>query len=214
MGNVRIVIADDQALILDGIKIILDAEPDFSVVAVAKDGFDALEAIKEYQPDIALLDIRMPKMNGVECAKQIKYQYPFVKVILLTTFNDEEYIVDAFKYGVDGYLLKDITREKLVQAIRDAHNGEMLLPSKIAVKLAQSVHKVQHKDNVQIDAFDFTPRERQVAELLAQGYTNKQISTALSFSEGTVKNSVSSIYSKINIFDRTSAALFLKSQGM
>jgi DNA-binding NarL/FixJ family response regulator len=126
---------------------------------------------------------------------------------MLTTFDDQAYIVDAFKYGVEGYLLKDITSEKLIQTIKDAIKGELLLPSRVATKHVQSVLK----DNIlEKEYFDFTSRELEIASLLAQGFTNKQIATTLSFSEGTVKNTVSAIYSKINIFDRTTAAIYLR----
>lgn len=210
MEKIKIVIADDQALILDGIKIILEAEDDFEVVAVAKDGAEALEQVIKYNPDIALLDIRMPQMDGVQCMRKIKEAEPKVKVLLLTTFDDQTYIYDAFKYGANGYLLKDITRDKFIRAIRDAMNGETILPSKVAAKLVQSVseHNIP-----EVADLDFTDREFKIASLLAKGFTNKQISTKLSFSEGTVKNTVSAIYSKINIYDRATAAIYLKEHG-
>jgi len=211
MNKIRIIIVDDQVLMLDGIKIILESAEDFEVVAMARDGIEALEKVKEFKPDLVILDIRMPNMNGVECTKMIKESNPSIIVLMLTTFNDEEYIVDALKHGASGYLLKDITKEKLIQTVRDAYNGELIMPSKVALKLAQRVSK---ENNELKDEFDFTSREREIAILLAQGFTNKQIATTLSFSEGTVKNTVSAIYSKIDICDRTTAALYLKEHGI
>ncbi len=211
MGRIKIAIADDQVLMLDGIKIILESEDDFEVIAVARDGKETIEKIKENKPDVVLLDIRMPVMNGVECTKLIKELYPEIVVLILTTFDDEEYIVDALRYGASGYLLKDITKDKLIQTIKEACKGELIMPSKVAVKLAQ---RVANQDSAAREIFDFNAREREIAVLLAQGFTNKQIATALSFSEGTVKNTVSSIYSKIDIYDRTTAALYLKEHGI
>jgi len=211
MNKIRVVISDDQDLILDGVKIILEAEQDIEVVATAHDGKEALEKIEEFKPNLALLDIRMPKMDGVLCTKLIKEKFPQVVVLILTTFDDEEYIVDALKYGASGYILKDITREKLVSAVRDAYRGELIMPTKVAFKLANMAIKNQ---TIQKDKLDLTEREREIAQLLSQGFTNKQIATTRSYSEGTVKNIVSSIYSKINISDRTVAALYLKENGI
>jgi DNA-binding NarL/FixJ family response regulator len=210
MEKIRIILVDDQELILDGLKIIIESEDTFEVVAIAKDGAEALNKILLFKPDIALLDIRMPDMNGVECCRRIKEKLPEIKILMLTTFDDQDYIVDAFRYGACGYLLKDITREKLFQSIKDAIQGELILPSKVAVKLVQSVSMDKVIDR---DQFDFSQRELEIASLLAQGFTNKQIATTLTYSEGTVKNTVSSIYSKIDIYDRASTAIYLKENG-
>ncbi len=210
MEKIRIVLADDQALILDGLKLIIESEDTFEVVAVAKDGAEAVSKVLLLKPDMALLDIRMPNMDGVECCRRIKEKMPEIKILMLTTFDDQDYIVDAFRYGACGYLLKDVTREKLIQAIKDAIQGETILPSKIAVKLVQSVSK----DYVtSMEQFDFSARELEIASLLAQGFTNKQIATTLTYTEGTVKNTVSSIYSKIDIYDRAAAAIYLREHG-
>lgn len=210
MEKIRIMLIDDQALILDGLRLIIESEDAFEVVAVAKDGAEALNKVFLLKPDIVLLDIRMPNMDGVECCRRIREQMPEIKILMLTTFDDQDYIVDAFRYGACGYLLKDVTREKLIQSIKDAIQGEFILPSTIAVKLVQSVSK----DYVtSLEQFDFSARELEIASLLAQGFTNKQIATTLTYTEGTVKNTVSSIYSIIDIYDRASAAIYLREHG-
>lgn len=225
MGKTRILLADDQALILDGIQVILEAEEDFEVVGIARDGEEAYVLAIKLKPDIALLDIRMPHMNGVECMRRIKKAEPEMIVLLLTTFDDQAYIQDAFRYGANGYLLKDISRQKLIRTIRDALTGETILPAKVAAKLVQCVlDKTTNLSSAEESAsasqntckaenYGFTDRENRIASLLAKGFTNKQMAIKLSFSEGTVKNTVSSIYDKINLYDRATAAIFLKEHG-
>lgn len=225
MGKIRIVLADDQALILDGIQVLLETEEDFEVVGVARDGAEAFELAVTLKPDIVLLDIRMPHMDGVESMRRIKKAEPDMIVLLLTTFDDQSYIQDAFRYGANGYLLKDISRQKLIRTIRDALTGETILPARIAAKLVQEVidkNTTQRSAEESASAsqstcptenYGFTDREYKIASLLAKGFTNKQMAIKLSFSEGTVKNTVSSIYDKINLYDRATAAIFLKEHG-
>lgn len=225
MDKIKVLIADDQSLMRDGLKMLLNMEDDIEVIGTAKDGRESVSLVDELNPDLVLMDIRMPNMNGVEATRIIKERYPGIIVLALTTFNDEEYIIDILNYGAKGYLLKDMDSEKLSQSIRDAFNGNFIMPSEVAVKLAQNISKNNSSNELRESShipspvingikaeFDFTQREMEIAAMLAQGFTNKQIASALYISEGTVKNNVSTIYSKIGISDRTAAAIFLKSK--
>lgn len=212
MEFIRVMIADDQPLIREGLKTVLGMEPGLTVVATAGNGAEACEAAEALKPDVLLLDIRMPGMDGIACIQSIKKLCPSTKVIMLTTFSDEEYIIDALACGASGYLLKDIEIPMLVEAIHDAAMGKMVLPPDVAAKLAEGLSRRQalsvSKTSAQLP--ELTGREREIAVMIAQGFTNRQISSALYIAEGTVRNTVSSIYMKIGIGDRTQAALHLK----
>lgn len=229
MDKIKVLIADDQTLMRDGLKILLNMEDDIEVVGTAKDGYEAVNLADELRPNLILMDIRMPNMNGVEATRLIKQKHKDIIVLALTTFNDEEYIIDILNYGAKGYLLKDMDSDKLTQSIRDAYKGNLIMPSEVAVKLAQNIVRSSKKseidgpsaslsstnspmNNSTKDEFGFTQREAEIAGMLSQGFTNKQIASALYISEGTVKNNVSTIYSKIGISDRAAAAIFLKSK--
>jgi DNA-binding NarL/FixJ family response regulator len=210
--GIRIVIADDQALIRDGLKTVLDLEEDMEVIGTAVNGVEAFDAIKNLEPDILLLDIRMPIMGGVECVREIKRICTPTKVIMLTTFNDEEYIMSAIAAGACGYLLKDIEVAELIEAIHDALAGKMVMPLQVVSKLAEGLAKVVNVKNehILVGQFGFSDREKEIAKIMAQGFNNKQMSTILYISEGTLRNYISSIYSKIGISDRTQAVLYLR----
>jgi DNA-binding NarL/FixJ family response regulator len=211
---VNIMIVDDQSLFRDGLKTVLDLEKNISVTATAANGKEALLSLSAITlPDLILLDIRMPEMDGVETVKQIKQTHPEIKVLMLTTFNDEEYVMEALANGANGYVLKDIEIEELVEAIDDAVNGKMILPSSVAVKLAQGLHKIVPQKPSPVLA-ELSDREKEIATMLTQGFSNKQIAMALFISEGTVRNYISTIYSKIGVNDRTNAVLLLKNQGL
>lgn len=214
--KIRIIIADDQSLIRDGLKTVLDLEDDLEVIGTAANGIEAFEAVKRLEPDILLLDIRMPEMDGVECVRNVKSVCSRTKVIMLTTFNDDEYIISAIAAGACGYLLKDIEVENLIEAIHDAVEDKLVMPPKVVSKLAEGLSKVVSKKSEHITAeqFDFSDREKEIVKMMAQGFNNRQISTVLYISEGTVRNYISSIYSKIGISDRTQAVLYLKEYFM
>lgn len=210
--GIRILIADDQALIRDGMKTVLDLEEDIEVVGTAGNGVEAYEAVKRLKPDILLLDIRMPVMGGVECVQEIKRIGASTKIIMLTTFNDDEYIMSAIAAGACGYLLKDIEIPELIEAIHDAYEGKMIMPPKVVSKLAEGLSKVvkDKNEHALVERFGFSDREKEIAKMMAQGFSNKQISTILYISDGTLRNYISSIYSKIEINDRTQAVLYLR----
>lgn len=207
---IKVLIADDQTLMRDGLKTILDLEEDIEVIATAENGEIAFQKSIELTPDVILMDIRMPIMNGVDSVKKIKSILPKVAVIMLTTFDDDEYIIEALSNGASGYLLKDMPAEKLIEAIRDSLKGQLFIPTNIAAKLISRLYEKEASKNTLKRDLALSERELQVSSLLIEGYNNKQISSKLFISEGTVKNYISNIYSKIGISDRTKAALFLK----
>lgn len=217
MDLIKVLIVDDQALLRDGLKTVLELEKDIKVLGTARNGNEAVELVGELSPHVVLLDIRMPEMDGVECTRLIKEKYPETKIIMLTTFNDEEYIIQALANGASGYLLKDIEIEKLVESVHDAVQGKMIIPNEVAAKLSSGLSRmtsVRKEESVQADGLDLSEREMEIARMLVQGFTNKQISAALYISEGTVRNYISNIYSKIGIGDRTQAVLFLREKGV
>lgn len=203
---IKVVIVDDQRLMRDGLKTILELQDNIEVIGTASDGREVIDICRTCTPDVILMDIRMPGMNGVDATKIIKSSYPDVKILVLTTFDDEEYIIDALNYRASGYMLKDIDGDALIKGIEDAYDNKYILPSSIASKLVNKLisnsTSDKKEDNLKVL---FTDRELEVAKMLSQGFTNKQIASSLFISEGTVKNNVSNIYSKIQIFDRTSA---------
>lgn len=219
MDKIRVLIADDQTLMRDGLKTILELEENIEVVALAKDGMEALALCSKTDPNVVLMDIRMPNMDGVECTRLIKETYPNIVVLILTTFDDDDFIVRALSHGATGYILKDIEGDALIKAICDAHQGAFILPSKIAIKLAGKISKNSNNElnnykgtrqAVGLDSLELSDREVEIAKMISQGFTNKQIASALYISGGTVKNYVSNLYSKIGISDRTAVAIYIK----
>lgn len=210
---IRIVIADDQTLMRDGLKTIFELEGDMEVAGLAENGLEALEMTERLKPDVVLMDIRMPVMDGVESVRLIKERVPSTAVIMLTTFNDEEYIIRALSYGASGYLLKDIQGDQLIQAVRDGVHGVLMLPAPVAAKLAMRLSLLpQNGGGSRLDAGkppSFSERETEIARLIAKGAGNRQIADTLSLSEGTVKNYISAIYSKIGTNDRTQVITYL-----
>jgi len=172
-----------------------------------------LRLVEKFKPDLVLMDIRMPVMDGVTASKIIREKYPEVKILLLTTFDDEEYIINAMSYGVSGYIFKDIEKEKLNRAIVDCVNGNFIMPSKVAEVLAKRALKDEKKIPKENTELPLTERELEVASMIADGFTNRQIASALYITDGTVKNYVSNIYSKIGIKDRTKLAIYIKNNA-
>lgn len=210
MDKIRILLADDQTLMRDGLKTILEIQDDIEVVALAENGGQAYELALKHRPDVVLMDIRMPGMDGVAGARLIKNSLPGTRVIMLTTFDDDEYIVQALSSGASGYLLKDMTGDKLVSAIRDAMTGNLLMPAVVAAKLASKLNGLPASQKKAAGLEEIlSEREIEIARLLADGFTNRQIAAYLNISEGTAKNYISSIYGKIDINDRTKAVIYL-----
>lgn len=212
MEQIRIAIADDQALIREGLKTVLDLEPGITVVVTAANGEDACRVAQAHQPDVMLLDIRMPGVDGIACIGRIRQASPGTRILMLTTFGEAAYIADALALGAAGFLLKDIEVPKLAEAIRDAAAGKTVLPQEVTETLAGYLVRQRGEPAAPpVDGLpELTGREREVAVMLARGFTNRQIASALYLTEGTVRNAVSAVYAKIGIGDRVQAALFLK----
>ncbi len=209
---INILLADDQILFLESLKSVVESRAeDIKVVATASNGHEAVDKVAEFSPDVALLDVRMPEMDGVEAAKQIHQEYPDVSIVMLTTFDDDEYVRDALSYGALGYLLKDIPPKKLIASIRAVKEGSVMMAPSIAKKLIRQVsvepakspeEEKEKKEEKPQWLKDLSRRELEVLKLLAEGYDNRQISEQLCIAEQTVKNHVSEIYSKLGTHSR------------
>ena len=212
MENViRVMIADDQEELAHEIKGVLETDKALLVVSLVKDGFEAYEKIKTARPDVVLMDIRMPNMNGVVATQRIKAEYPDVKVVILTTFDDSDYILSAINNGASGYLLKDISGAGLIDAVKNAHAGDTILPAKIARRITDAAKNVSADREIKLTrAFSLSDREVEIALMLYEGFTNRQISSALKLSEGTTRNYVSSIYVKTGSENRAEAVQAIK----
>ncbi len=214
--KIKVLITDDQRLMREGLKTILELEEDITVVQLAENGIDALDKIPVSKPDIVLMDIRMPLMDGVECTRIIKRDYPGIKVLILTTFDDDEFIIDALKNGAIGYILKDLSSEKLVGAIRDAYSGNSIMQPEIAAKVIAHItssNKIKDAspDNIKMTpnlSEELTEREKEVLSLVGKGLSNNEISKTLYISEGTVKNYISNLYGKLAVEDRSKLTLY------
>lgn len=207
MKSIRVIIVDDHALIREGIKRLLDLEEGIEIVAVAQDGEEALEKIAKHKPDAVLLDINMPKMNGIECLKEIKSKHPKTKVIMLTIHEDSEYLIRTINIGAEGYVLKDADVSSLVKAIEKVVSGDIYIHPTLSGVLVKA-YKRKEDDNEEELIAGLTRREYEVISLISKGLNNKEIGQELFISEKTVKNHVSNIFKKINVNDRTQAALF------
>lgn len=215
---VKIMIADDQQLIRESLKIILDSDPDFEVVKVVGSGQEVLDALKTESIDIILMDVRMPNMSGVDCTRIVKKEYPNIKVIILTTFDDDEYIYDALKYGASGYLLKGCSLEELSTAIHNVLSGGACFNPNVAGKVAQFFSQMANSHTeVSFDGeekeYDFSDTEQKIIAQIGHGYSNKEIAQKLGFSEGTIRNYLSVILDKLELRDRTQLAIWYLSRG-
>lgn len=214
----KVLIADDQELIRESLKIVLSAYPDIDVIGAVGDGFEVLEKLKTVTADVILMDIRMPKMDGVLCTKTVKEQYPNVKVIILTTFDDDEFIFSALKYGASGYILKGISMEDLHQAIETVSQGNAMINPDIATKVVKLFSQIaQSNSAIQVQetsVADISKAEWKIIQQIGFGLSNKEIATKLYLSEGTVRNYLSNILSKLNLRDRTQLAIWAVQTGV
>lgn len=211
MKAIRVLLADDQTLLRDGLHSLLESEDDIVVAGEAGNGREAVEKVHELMPDVVLMDIRMPEMDGVEATRRIKKESPGTAVIMLTTFDDDEYIIKAMTYGAAGYLLKDMGSEKLIAAIRDGVAGNIILPGRIAAKITMRLSGTPEPPSVRRDMF--SERELSIIALMLDGRTNGEIADTLYLTVGTVKNYISQIYMKLDVKDRTNAVLALRKMG-
>ena len=207
--KIKVMLVDDEQLIRSGLKIMLETYPDIEVIHQAGNGREAFECCKKEVPDVVLMDIRMPISTGIEGTKLIKEAYPEVKIVMVTTFQDTEYIVEAMQYGASGYLLKDSSYEAIYDGIKVALSGKVVMDATVSEKLVMQpkapASSIEKKD---ISSFGLTDREIELIRLVSQGLNNKEISEALFLSEGTVKNNISTILSKLALRDRTQLVIF------
>ena len=209
----RILICDDQAIVRDGLEMLLNLEKDIEVIGKAEDGAEAVELVATRSPDLVLMDLKMPGMNGVEATRQISARYPQVKVLVLTTYDDDEWVFDAIRAGASGYLLKDTPREDLIKAVRGTMAGKSYVDPAVAGKLMGQVSTKQSQPATLITD-KLTEREVEVLRLLARGFSNADIASTLHLSEGTVRNHVSAIFAKLDVSDRTQAAVIAIQHGL
>lgn len=200
----NLVLIDDDMLVTAALKIILEAEEEIRVVAMGSSGRDAVRLYEQYQPDILLMDIRMKEMNGLEASKIILEKYPKAKILLLTTFSDDEYIVKALKIGTLGYLLKQ-DYEHIVPAIRAVQNGQTVFGREIISRLPGLL---QEKAAFDYEEYDISEKELKIIECVAEGLSNREIADMLFLGEGTVRNYLSAILNKLDLRDRTQLAVF------
>jgi DNA-binding NarL/FixJ family response regulator len=204
-------LVDDQMLLVDGIKSVLNSCEDIEVCGMASDGQEAIELVKTAKPDVVLMDIRMPNLNGVVATKRIKEIDPHVKIIILTTFDDSDYILSAINNGASGYLLKDTGATALIDSIKNAYAGDTILPSKIAKKITDAAMLVSNDKQLRLKkAFSLSDREAEIAFMILDGFTNRQIASALKISDGTARNYISSIYLKLGVENRNAAIIKIK----
>lgn len=208
---IKVMLVDDQIILAEGIKSVLETSGDITVCGVAPDGAEAVELAQSAKPDVILMDIRMPNMNGVAATKRIKEALPACKIIILTTFDDSDYILSAINNGASGYLLKDIGSTALIDAIRNAYAGDTILPSKIAKKITDAALMVSSDREIKLKrAYGLSDREAGIAMMIADGFTNRQIASALKLSDGTARNYISAIYLKLGVENRLAAIAKVK----
>lgn len=219
---IRVLLVDDTRMFREGLRMVIKVEPDMTVVGVAGDGAEGLNLARQERPDVVLMDIRMPVMDGVEATRRLKAELPDTHVIMLTTFSDDEYIFDAIRAGAVGYLIKDMPVEDLISAIRAVYQGGALIPPAIAARLVAEYARVTGGGGALAPGsapptpalVDLTPRETEILKLVAEGRSNKEIAESLYLSEGTVRNYVSSIFSKLHARDRAQAVSFALRMGL
>jgi len=209
----RVIICDDQALIRDGLQMLLKLEADIEVVGLAQNGAEAVELVERKNPDLVLMDLKMPGMNGVEAARRICQSHPKVKVLVLTTYDDDAWVFDAIRAGASGYLLKDTPREEVVKAIRGTVAGKAFVDPTVAGKLLTQVAN-QPSQSSSFIMDKLTEREIDVLRLVARGLNNADIAERFHLSEGTVRNHISAILAKLNVSDRTQAAVIAIQHGI
>ena len=214
--QIRILLVDDQRLMREGLRILLELEPDLEIAGEAANGQEALDVYSEIEPDVVLMDVRMPGMDGVEATWRLRERWPSARVIILTTFDDDEYVFEGLRAGARGYLLKDVSGHDLAEAVRTvAAGGALIEPSvarKVVAEFARMAPPVRQPD--QGLAEPLSKREREILQLMAQGLTNREIADRLCLAQGTVKNYVTVVLQKLGARDRTQAALRARELGL
>jgi len=215
---IKVLIADDQELIRQSLQIVLSTQEGIQVTDSAANGREVIRSVRLIRPDVILMDIRMPEMDGVQCTQIIKENYPDIRVIILTTFDDDEYVYSALKYGASGYLLKGISMNELVDAIHKVYNGSAMINPDVAEKMIRFFSRIAQGNTViQVDnrlCDDLNRTEWKVIRQIGRGLSNKEIAAELFLSEGTVRNCLSSVLSKLQLRDRTQLAIWAVQTGV
>jgi DNA-binding NarL/FixJ family response regulator len=221
MTKIRVLLADDQDIIRTGLTIILNHQADLEVVGQAADGVEAVEAAKQLQPDVILMDIKMPRLNGIQATRQIMAALPRTQIIILTTYDTDDWVFDGIRAGAIGYLLKDASSDNLAEAVRGAMRGESQMDPTVARKVLREFQHVTATHEAATPPAPaeeplekLTDREEEILKLLAAGLSNREIAQQLSLSEGTVKNHISAILAKLHANDRTQAVLTALKRGL
>ena len=214
MTAVKILIVDDHAVVRDGLRVMLDRREEFVVVGEAENGLEAVAKVRELDPDVILMDLRMPELNGVEAMRQIRAENSEAKFLVLTTYDTDEYIFDAIEAGAKGYLLKDASREDLFQAISAVHRGESLVQPRVASRVLDRLAQLTRQAGQAAEPQLLSDRELEVLQLMASGAANKQIASDLTISESTVKTHVTNIFQKLDVNHRTEAVTKAMSKGI
>jgi len=212
--SIKVLLVDDQMLVREGIKSLLNLSPDVTVVAEASDGTQVLSAVETFQPDIILLDLSMPKLDGIGTLNLLKEQNIETPTIILTTFDDHQFILQGLQAGAKGYLLKDVSLETLVDSIKTVASGQLLVQPAITERLLSGLNQVKTDFNAPEQIEPLTKKELEVLGMMASGCSNKEISLALHKSEGTIKNHVSNLLAKLGVRDRTRAVLLAIEKGL
>lgn len=218
MGKIKVLVADDQELVREGLGIVLSNRPEIEYMGAVSNGREVIRAVRQAKPEVILMDVRMPEMDGVTCTKIIKEQYEDIKIIILTTFDDDEYVLGALRDGASGYLLKGTSMKDLVNAIQLVNSGSAMINPDIAAKVVNLFSKMAQGSfsiKVRNDGIkELANTERKVTRLIGMGYSNKEIAAELSLSEGTIRNYLSSILDKLELRDRTQLAIWAVQTGV
>lgn len=208
---IKVMVVDDQVLLKQTLLFMLGQDEEISVVDGGKDGYEAIENCDIYRPDVVLMDLRMPRMGGLKAMKRIKEIYPSIKIMVLTTFEDDQSIFKSLENGADGYIVKDIKPEELIMAVKSVYNNLYVMHMNVLQVLKEEILRItqeRKKNNDTIDQYDLSPMEIKIIQQMVNGKSNKEIATKLNFTEGTIKNKVSKLLSKLDLKDRTQIAVF------
>ena len=210
---IRVLICDDQEIVCEGLQRILDSDGEINVVGTVHNGLEALEMVERLLPDLVLMDLKMSVMNGVVATRKIRERYPEIRVLVLTTYDDDEWLFDAIRSGAAGYLLKDRPREELINAIKGTMAGKTYIDPSVAGKVLSNVAQNMPRQQPPVE-ISLSEREQEVLQLMTQGLSNADIAGRLFLSEGTVRNYTSAIFSKLNVSDRTQAVILALRYGL
>ncbi len=212
--KIRVVLIDDHTVVRKGIRVLLEQEPDIEVVAEAEDGLKGVDVCVEYEPDVVVLDMALPLLSGVEAARKIREKVPAARILILSMYDDEEYILDSFKVGVSGYILKDVVVSDLVSAVQSVYRGSTFLSPSVSEKLRRQLQEGQTRGGSRQGPARLTSRERQILKLIAEGYTSKQISEILKISFKTVQTHRAHIMEKLGVHSTAELTRYAVTKGL